>query len=196
MNSFICCNKSHHDHVLLLAMHACCERIDTYQVYSFFLFSYTVLGHCISCGTERMKRRLSCFSHRAVASLTSCGECFSAVSIRDEHSVCVYVDPEMELSMLHLFHFTCNDLCTWLPMNAPPLYCLHLETGELLPLPSQRVPQTQLTLFLASAIICSYMHKMHAHVWVHVHCCVTLHKIPPPPPPPPIYPKYCIRGCK
>ena len=76
MNSCaICCNKSHHDHVLLLAMHACCEWIDTYQVYSF-------PGH---------------FSHRVVASLTSCGECFSVVSIRDEHSVCVYVDPEMEL---------------------------------------------------------------------------------------------------
>ncbi|KAL5479472.1 hypothetical protein EMCRGX_G022998 [Ephydatia muelleri] len=27
---------------------------------------------CISCGTERTKRRLSCFSHRAVASSTSC----------------------------------------------------------------------------------------------------------------------------
>ncbi|KAL5477942.1 hypothetical protein EMCRGX_G024805 [Ephydatia muelleri] len=40
---------------------------------SFFIrTTYTVLGHCISCGTERMKRRLSCFSHRAVASLTSC----------------------------------------------------------------------------------------------------------------------------
>ena len=85
--------------------------------------------------------------------------------------------------MLHLFHFTCNDLCTWLPINVPPLYCLHLETGELLPLPSQRVPQTQLTLFLASAIICSYMHQMHAHVWVHVHCCVTSTRFPPPPPP-------------
>ena len=24
--------------------------------------------------------------------------------------------------MLHLFRFTCNDLCTWLPMTAPPLY--------------------------------------------------------------------------
>ena len=54
-----------------------------------FLFSYTVLEHCISCGTERTKRRLSYFSHRAVASSISCGECFSAETIRDEHNVCV-----------------------------------------------------------------------------------------------------------
>ena len=85
MNS--CMESAVHDHVLLLAMHACCERIDTYQVYSFPVQLYS--SCCISCGTERMKRRLSYFSHRAVASSTSCGECFSAVSIRDEHSVCV-----------------------------------------------------------------------------------------------------------
>ena len=72
----------------------CCEWIDTYQVYSFPVQLYS--SCCTSCGTERTKRRLSYFSHRAVASSTSCGECFSAVSIRDEHSV-VYVDPEMEL---------------------------------------------------------------------------------------------------
>ena len=49
MNSCgIYCNKSHHDHVLLLAMHACCEWIDTYQVYSFPVQLYS--SCCISCG--------------------------------------------------------------------------------------------------------------------------------------------------
>ena len=63
---------------------------------------------------------------------------------------------------------------------------VHLETGELLPLPSQRVLQT---LFLASAIICSYMHlDVCSCLRLKRGACTLLcnfHMTPLPPPPPP-----------
>ena len=76
-------------------MHASCEWIDAYQVYSFPVQLYNSCR--ISCGTERTKRRLSYTSHteqllpRPVV-VSASVQCQLGMS-----TVCVYVDPEMEL---------------------------------------------------------------------------------------------------
>ena len=91
--------------------------------------------------------------------------------------------------MLHLFRFiiTCNDLCTWLPMNVPPLYCWRCTFRDW------RAASTPFTkgpsdianpfssfsnhLFLNASDACLGLRLKE----VHVHCYVTFTRFPPPP---------------
>ena len=89
--------------------------------------------------------------------------------------------------MLHLFRFTCNDLCTWLPMTAPPLYywyCTFRDwraaSTSFTKGPSDTFSSFSNHLFLHASDVCSCLRLKSG-------ACTLLcnfHKTLPPPPHP------------